>query len=362
MKKLKRMILISLMLFLTANLSAQNGIRSGNVTLKALKRANENLRHRLDVIQKQNNDILWFQKVGDVAYVDKLYITGPPRAHEPNPTGIGYGNPVKFWTYVFIPKWINPNKKYPLLVFPHGGVHSNFTVYYTHIIRELMAQGYIVVAPEYRGSTGYGKSFYQDIDYGGLEVEDVLAARNHMVNNYDIVDKNRVGIIGYSHGGLITLMSIFRHPKAYKIAFAGEPVSDLILRMGYHHQSYRDLYEAPYHIGKSAADNLEEYRRRSPAWNTAKMPDIPLLIHTNTIDADVNVLEVKHLIQALKADNKKFQYKIYKAIPGGHSFERLDTQKANEIRVKVYEFLANTLHPERPITTVRALRKAAYRF
>jgi len=157
-------------------------------------------------------------------------------------------------------------------------------------------------------------------------------------------------------------MSIFRHPKAYKIAFAGEPVSDLILRMGYHHQGYRDLYEASYHIGKSAADNLEEYRRRSPAWNTKKMPDIPLLIHTNTIDADVNVLEVKHLIQALKADNKKFQYQIYKAVPGGHSFERLDTRKANEIRVKVYKFLTGTLHPEKPITNLKALHKAAYRF
>lgn len=73
-------------------------------------------------------------------------------------------------------------------------------------------------------------------------------------------------------------------------------------------------------------------------------------------------IDIKHLIQALKANGKKFQYKIYKAIPGGHSFERLDTQKANEIRMKVHDFLANVLHPERPITTVKALRKAAYRF
>ena len=95
-----------------------------------------------------------------------------------------------------------------MMVLPHGGVHSNFNTFYAHIIRELMAQGYIVVAPEYRGSTGYGRRFYELIDYGGLEVEDVKASRDYMVENYDIVDENRIGIFGWSHGGLITLMNL----------------------------------------------------------------------------------------------------------------------------------------------------------
>ena len=65
-----------------------------------------------------------------------------------------------------------------------------------------------IVCPEYRGSTGYGKSHYEKIDYGGLETEDVYSSRNYMVENYDIVDKNRIGIIGWSHGGLISLFNI----------------------------------------------------------------------------------------------------------------------------------------------------------
>ena len=55
-----------------------------------------------------------------------------------------------------------------------------------------------VVAAEYRGSTGYGGSHYRKIDYGGLENEDVYAARNWMIDNYEFVDKNRVGILGWS--------------------------------------------------------------------------------------------------------------------------------------------------------------------
>jgi dipeptidyl aminopeptidase/acylaminoacyl peptidase len=329
--------------------------------LKKLNAYNEHLEHRLNRIQKMVDDIIWFQRVGDVAFIDKVYIAGPPKWKEKNPTAQGAGNPVKFWTYVFIPKDINFNKKYPLIVFPHGGVHSNFSTYYTHIIRELMYQKYIVVASEYRGSTGYGEEHYKKIDYGGREIEDVDAGRQYMINNYSFVDSNRVGIIGWSHGGLITLMDIFKHPKHYKVAYAGVPVSDLIARMGYKDQSYRDLYEAPYHIGQSANDNVNEYRRRSPCWNAEKL-QTPLLIHTNTNDADVNVLEVEHLIQALKAAGKKFQYKIFKNVPGGHSFNRMDRKQAREIRVDIYKFLAKYLNPPKPIRTLKQINTAAYLF
>jgi dipeptidyl aminopeptidase/acylaminoacyl peptidase len=328
--------------------------------LEDLQKDNDNLKHRLDRLEKMVDDLMWFQRLGDVARVDKVYIYGPPRWKEENPTAMDAGNPVKFWAYVFVPRDIDPAKKYPLIVFPHGGVHADFTTYYTHIVRELMAQQYIVVAAEYRGSTGYGKSHYEKIDYGGLEVEDVDASRAYMLENYEFVDPDRVGIMGWSHGGLITLFNLFNHPDHYKVGYAGVPVSDLVARMGYTDQSYRDLYEAPYHIGQSAQDNVEEYRRRSPAWNTEKL-QTPLLIHTNTNDADVNVLEVEHLIQALKADGKKFEYEIFQEVPGGHSFNRMDTKVAREIRVKIWKFLAGYLKPPKPIGSVADIDKAAYR-
>ena len=321
-----------------------------------------NWEHTFDVLSKKIDDVLWMQKLEDVAWVDKVYIYGPPLWKEENPTAQGAGNPVKFWTYTIIPKAVDPAKKYPLIVLPHGGVHSDFSTYYTHIVRELVAQGYIIVAAEYRGSTGYGKSHYEKIDYGGLEVQDVKASRDYMIENFDIVDKNRVGIMGWSHGGLIALMNIFDYPDDYQVAFAGVPVSDLIARMGYKTQGYRDLYSVDYHIGQTAYENVDEYRRRSPAWNAHKMKDTPLLIHTNTTDADVNVLEVEHLIKALKAENKTFEYEIYQAVPGGHSFDRMDTRKANEIRVKIYRFMAAELDPPSPIRDLGSLKKAAYRY
>ncbi len=335
-------------------------------TLDSLARQIEDLngilagyRHRLDALQKQVDDGLWFDRLGDVAIIDKVRLYGPPRWKEESDTAIGAGNPLKFYAYIFLPKNLDRKGKLPLLVFPHGGVHGDFTTYYVHIVREMMAQGYAVIAPEYRGSTGYGKGVYESIDYGGLEVEDNHACRKYMLDNYDFIDGDRVGMIGWSHGGLISLMNIFAHPDDYACAFAGVPVSDLIARLGYLDDEYRALYSADYHIGQPVIDNIAEYRRRSPAWNAEKL-QTPLLIHTNTNDEDVNSLEVEHLIQALKAADKEFEYEIFQDFPGGHSFDRLDGREAKEIRVKIYRFLARYLEPARPITSFKDLHRAGY--
>ncbi|MGA9115143.1 MAG: alpha/beta fold hydrolase [Bacteroidota bacterium] len=320
----------------------------------------EALNHRLDELQKAVDDVLWHHRVGDVAFVDKIYQVGPPPSRVPDPAALGAKNPVKFWSYVFIPRALDRSRKHPLIVFPHGGVHADFTTYYTHIVRELMAQGYVVVAPEYRGSTGYGKGFYERIDYGGLEVEDAHASRNYMIENYPFVDAGRTGIIGWSHGGLIALMNVFEHPEDYRVAFAGVPVSDLVARMGYSDDEYRALFSVPYHIGATAQEDVEEYRRRSPVNHAAKLKT-PLLIHTNTNDDDVHVLEVEHLIRALKAEGKKFEYEIFRDAPGGHSFDRLDTREAREIRLRIYRFLAAELAPASPFRSLRELGEAAYR-
>ena len=71
----------------------------------------------------------------------------------------------------------------------------------------------------------------------------------------------------------------------------------------------------------------------------------PLLIHTNTSDEDVNVLEVQRLIAALKAEGKPFEYKIYENAPGGHSFNRTDTRLARDSRREIHAFLRKHLKP-----------------
>ncbi|MDQ6800998.1 MAG: alpha/beta fold hydrolase [Acidobacteriota bacterium] len=326
-------ILLAILLAVTASAQAPDP----PATARALTSHDRGTDRAFEEVVKNADDILWYFKVGDVASIDKIQYTSKPE-RTTNPTGQGAGNPMILPAYVFAPK--NLRGKAPLIVFIHGGVHSDFNTFYAHIVRELIDQGYVIIAPEYRGSTGYGGDFYDQIDYGGLELDDVKAARDWAVENLSSIDPKRIGIMGWSHGGYQTLMNIFKWPDAYQAAYAGVPVSDLVQRMGYKSQGYRDTFKG--FIGKEAADNPMEYRLRSPYFHAAELK-IPLLIHTNTNDEDVHVMEVEHLIDALKAAGKKFEYKIYQAAPGGHEFNRIDTSIAKESRKEIYEFLARYL-------------------
>ncbi len=315
---------------------------------------------------KRMDDIYLRMAVEDVAYMDIVRIAGPAKSVQPRDPECQFSdtlrdNCLKFYSYMFFPNNVNEKKQYPLLVFPHGGIHSNFGTSNIHIIREMVAQGYIVVCPEYRGSTGYGKSFYEAIDYGGLENEDVLAARDYAVENYSIIDSSRVGIIGWSHGGMITLMNILKYPDKYVCGYAGVPVSDVTYRLSYQVESYKDNFTPAFHIGGTPEEKPEEYKRRSPVTYASQL-EKPLMITTCINDDDVSHTEVERMIDSLKFYNKSFEYKIYPEMPGAHSFERIDTKEATDIRFETYKFLARYLNPPYPFKDIRQLRKAGYKY
>lgn len=305
---------------------------------RALQSLDASIDRSFEDTQRSVDDALWYFKLGDVANIEKYEIASSKPRREKNPTDVNAGNPIIFPVYVFSPK--NLTGKAPMLVFAHGGVHGRLTSNYAHIFREALERGFVIVSPEYRGSIGHGTDLYSQIDYGGTEIDDTHDARNWAIENLPFVDGNRVGIFGWSHGGFHTLMNILLWPDDYKVAYAGVPVSDLVARMGYAGPGYRETFEE--FIGKQPEDNVMEYRRRSPVFHAEKLRT-PLLIHTTTNDEDVNVLEVEHMIAALKAAGKKFEYKIYQNAPGAHRFNRIDTKLARESRKEMWDFLARYL-------------------
>lgn len=333
MKRVSRLLIIT-----TALLVAAAAVAQTPALPPAPSPPNSGNDRDFEVVVKRIDDALWYFKLSDVAEIDKHRIPSTKPARTKTTTEPGAGNPLLFQVYSFVPK--NLKGRAPLIVWVHGGVHGDFNTGMAHIIRELIAEGYVVVAPEYRGSTGYGAEMYNQIDYGGAEIDDTRAARDWAVETLPQVDPRRVGIVGWSHGGYHALMNIFNWPDAYDVAYAGVPVSDLVQRMGYTGQDYRDTFAG--FIGSQPEVDPMEYRKRSPVFHVDKL-QTPLLIHTNTNDDDVNVMEVEHLIAALKAAGKKFEYKIYQNEPGGHHFNRIDTLKARESRREIYQFLAKYL-------------------
>ncbi|NNF12017.1 MAG: alpha/beta fold hydrolase [Gemmatimonadetes bacterium] len=317
----------------------------------------EGQRHEQDVLRRKIDDLMFFLRLSDVAEVQMVtFRSGPPRWPESDGS-LRYphvlheeGDSLTVPAYVFIPHDIDRTAPQPLIVLVHGGVHSNHSSGTATVMREMLEQGYTIIAPEYRGSTGYGRDWYRQIDYGDTEVLDSYHAGQHALRNYPFLDADRVGVVGWSHGGLHALFNIFRFSEAYAVAYAGVPVSDLVARMGYTGQGYRELYWADFHMGISDREAIPELRKRSPSWNTDQYQGTPLMITTTTNDGDVDVLEVERLIQALEAGGHEgFRYRIYQDAPGGHSFDRRDNELAQRQRREMYEFLAQHLRPTRPM-------------
>lgn len=317
-----------------------------SVLERRLNGLDESVNFAQQKLTKNISDLLWFQRMQDIAVVDKIHYVGPPPINQIQRKITTNG--IIIPAYTFVPRKRFRVPKLPLIVLLHTEVHGDFNPDDDlRIARELVDQGYAIIAPDYRGSTGYGGDFWRLIDYGRLENDDVWLARKWMLEHSSNLDPNRVGIMGWSHGGMIALMNIFEHPDDYAVAYAGMPVTDLPFRLRQKEKSYRELFSASYHFGKTVDEDTDEYLRRSPVAHAGKLRR-PLLLHATTNDQDVSPAEVERLALALRAAGKWFEYKIYRDAPSGHAFNKLDTTEAAASRREIYLFLASYLHPPNP--------------
>jgi len=225
--------------------------------------------------------------------------------------------------FVFHPLATRGSRRHPALVWVHEDIRGHLYEHHIPFIRDAVARGYVVIAPEYRGSVGYGRTFYDAIDYGGAEVDDVVTAVSVLRNQYPDVAPDQIGIIGWSHGGLIALLSIFRYPTTFRAAAALEPVTNLfhrLARKGVEQQ--RRAIDPQNRFGGGPSERPDVYRYRSPLFHVDDLR-IPLLVHVADNDEDVNIDEAMPLIDALRARKPELSdVKVYRNPPGGHLFDR----------------------------------------
>lgn len=257
--------------------------------------------------------------------------------------------------FVFQPLTSRGAQQHPALIWVHENIRGHLYEHYIPYVRDAVSRGYVVIAPEYRGSIGYGRAFYDAIDYGGAEVEDVVTAVSILKSQYSLVDPDRIGIIGWSHGGLITLLSIFRNPLAFRAAVAMVPVTNLfhrLARKGVDEQ--RRLIDPHNRFRGGPAERPESYRYRSPLFHVDKL-QIPLLVHVADNDDDVNIDEAMQLVDALRARKPDLaDVKVYHNPPGGHLFDRRvapgtrlpdNTVDQADSWTRVWQFLEKRMQP-----------------
>src|SRR4030095_10779553 len=166
-------------------------------------------------------------------------------------------------------------------------------------VKEAVDRGYVVICPDYRGSTGYGEAHYKKIDYGGYEVDDAMSAVNYL-KTLPHVDQYRLGVMGWSHGGYITLFSVFRDETPFKAAAAIVPVTNLVFRLSYKGPTYQRDFSTQKRIQGLPFEKRDLYIERSPLYHVDKLK-VPLLVHVATNDTDVNFVEDQQIVDALRS-------------------------------------------------------------
>lgn len=261
--------------------------------------------------------------------------------------------------YVFQPLEKRGPRGHAAMIWVHGGVHGDWGTGMFPFVKEAVDRGYVIVTPDYRGSTGHGAAHYNAIDYGGKEVDDVMSAYDWIVKNLPHVDPARVGMMGWSHGGFITAHSLFRDQHPFKAGAAMVPVSNLVFRLGFKGPGYARSFATQAGIGGMPHEKQAEYIRRSPVYQVDKL-QVPMLVHVSTNDLDVNYEEDVQMIWALKAQKPHLaETKVYVDPPGwgssvGHAFnrrtdpvtlERVDTPEQIDSWNRTWTFFEWNLRP-----------------
>jgi dipeptidyl aminopeptidase/acylaminoacyl peptidase len=260
--------------------------------------------------------------------------------------------------YLFAPLHKRGPRGHAAMVWVHGGVHSHMTQDYLPFIQEAVQRGYVIITPNYRGSTGFGEDFYKAIDYGGKEIDDVISAVDYL-KTLPYVDMDRLGIMGWSHGGFITCHVLFRDQHPFKSGACIVPVTNLVFRLSYKGPGYQRNYAAQMGIQGLPFEKREEYIKRSPVFHVSHLK-VPVLVHVATNDTDVDFVEDQQMVYTLRALKPDLaETKIYvDPAPGphgqGHSFsrrvnpvtlEREDSPAQIDSWNRTWAFFERTLHP-----------------
>ncbi|TFG83484.1 MAG: S9 family peptidase [Chromatiales bacterium] len=214
------------------------------------------------------------------------------------------------------------------VIYVHGSQHGQFNSRSLNRVQALVSHGWVVLAPDYRSSTGYTREFHDAADYGGKEIDDMLAARDYLAR-LPQVDPARIAILGLSHGGYNVLMALAVAPGRFVAGVDFFGPTDLVWRLTAKEgeNPNAEAGDREYFarmVGKSIDEAPELYRARSPRFLAQKIVD-PLLILHGEKDGVVRVQESVWMAEALeRAGHREFSLHIIKDGEHGYPAPQMD--------------------------------------
>ncbi|RUT73011.1 S9 family peptidase [Ancylomarina longa] len=225
------------------------------------------------------------------------------------------------------PKVATKNHKVPAMVWVHGGPGGQSRVGYFALIQYMVNQGYAVLAVNNRGSSGYGKEFYKldDKKHGDVDLKDCIWAKKFLIKT-GVVDKNKIGIIGGSYGGYMTMAALTFAPEEFKVGVNIFGVTNWLRTLKSIPPYWESFRKALYaELGDPNTADSVALHDKSPLFFADKVTK-PLMVLQGANDVRVLKVESDEIVAAVKKNGVPVEYVVFD--DEGHGFRK----KENEIK------------------------------
>jgi dipeptidyl aminopeptidase/acylaminoacyl peptidase len=261
---------------------------------------------------------------GKSKQVTHSLMAGVPANHFVEPFLVHYPSRDGKWTisaFLYVPRNMQRNGQNAAIVYIHGGPTSQTVNSFNRFIQHIVNQGYMVIAPNYRGSTGYGKAFQQAnlFDMGGGDLQDVVAAADFLkATGYP--DPKKLIAMGGSYGGYMTMMAVTKAPDVWA---AGVPIVPFVNWFTEMEHEDPVLQQSDRATMGDPEKNPDLFRDRSPIFFVDQIK-APLLLLAGGHDPRCPKEETIQVADAIKKRGGVADYKIYEN--EGHGFAKVENQ------------------------------------
>ena len=257
------------------------------------------------------------------------------------PDDLVAGETVRFKSYdgmeipclLYKPKGLAEGEKVPALLWIHGGPGGQTRLNYSPIIQHLVNHGYVILAVNNRGSSGYGKSFFaaDDRKHGDADLKDCVESKK-LLATLPYVDTDKIGIMGGSYGGYMTMAALTFTPEEFKVGVNLFGVTNWLRTLKSIPPWWASFREALYtEMGDPVKDSVALYNK-SPLFHAAKITK-PFIVLQGSNDPRVLQVESDEIVEAAKKNGVAVEYVIFP--DEGHGFVKKENNiKASEEIVK----------------------------
>ncbi len=222
------------------------------------------------------------------------------------------------------PHQASADAKAPALVWVHGGPGGQTTRAHSALLQYLANHGYVVLGINNRGSSGYGKTFFaaDDGKHGREPLWDTIEAKKYL-QSLDYVDDDRIGIIGGSYGGYMTLAALAFKPGEFKVGVNIFGVSNWVRTLESIPPYWESFREALYQEIGNPATQREFLVETSPLFHADRI-DVPLMVLQGANDPRVIKPESDDIVAAVQKNGVPVEYVVFD--DEGHGFSKKKNQ------------------------------------